>query len=109
MIVVTATIEMSADNIAKSKDLVATVVEKSRAEDGCIDYAWTVDMNNPTVIRVIEKWENLEAFSAHLQAPHEHEFKQAMADFPPISAEGSFYEATEPEMPQEMRAMLAGE
>lgn len=53
-------------------------------EDGCIMYSPTVDqpteiitqVQDSAIITVIEQWENLEAFNAHLNAPHVIEFRK---------------------------------
>ena len=47
-------------------------------EAGCIEYVLTVDLDtgsdiqekNENVVTVIEKWESLEASSAHFSSPH---------------------------------------
>jgi quinol monooxygenase YgiN len=38
----------------------------SRAEDGCITYAFTADNIDPTVVVLTERWTNREALDAHL-------------------------------------------
>lgn len=49
------------------------------AEDGCIEYAPTVDTNDvgdvqtefgPDTFVVIEKWQSLDHLKAHMKAPH---------------------------------------
>lgn len=48
------------------------------AEEGCVDYAPTVDADtgidaqwtDETVVTIIEKWESLDALKAHLVSPH---------------------------------------
>jgi len=65
------------------------VVPKVLAEEGCIEYGPWVDLptkieiqgpeRNDTVISV-EQWESLEAFEAHLIAPHMVEFRKATGD-----------------------------
>ena len=54
------------------------------AENGCIMYQPTLDMDTPiptqvkdaNVVTVIEKWENMAAFNAHLNAPHVIQFRE---------------------------------
>ena len=95
MIVVNAIIESTADNIAAMKDAIAAMETASRAEDGCYDYTFSVELNNPDVIRITEKWENMEALGAHFGMPHMADFQAAMAAHPPKSVTATFYEATE--------------
>ena len=54
------------------------------AEDGCIQYALTVDTasgieiqkKNKNTVTVIEKWESAEALQAHLAAPHMKQYSK---------------------------------
>lgn len=84
MIVVIATIQIAdgrrEDFLAEFKSNVPNVL----AEDGCIEYAPTIDL--PTsiaaqgdpranVVTVVEKWESLAALEAHLVAPHMQSYR----------------------------------
>lgn len=60
-----------------------------RAEDGCIEYGAAVDMASslsaqpalrPDVVVVVEKWSNLDALRAHLDAPHMTVYRVAVRD-----------------------------
>ena len=95
MIVVNAIIEATEETIAALKDAVAEMEEKSRAEEGCYDYTFSVELNNPAVIRVTEKWENMAALEKHFTMPHMAVFQQAMGAHPPKAVNASFFEATE--------------
>ncbi len=95
MIVVNAIIESTAANIAAMQAAIATMENKSRAEDGCYDYTFSVELNNPDVLRITEKWESMEALAAHFAMPHMADFQAAMAANPPKSVAATFYEATE--------------
>lgn len=65
------------------------VVPKVLAEEGCIDYGPTADVETnldaqpdarPNVITMVEKWESLEALEAHLIAPHMLEYRSKVTD-----------------------------
>lgn len=57
-------------------------------EDGCIDYAPTVDIAcgiprqalAPTVVTIIEKWDSLDALRAHMKTPHMISYGEAVKD-----------------------------
>ena len=60
------------------------VVPLVRAEQGCIEYGPTVDVDtgNDLVgpprrdrVTLLEKWESLDALKAHLDAQHRHEYR----------------------------------
>ncbi len=54
-----------------------TVGERSRRDDGCVDYWWAEDVDVPCRFRFFECWASEEAFQAHQAQPYEHAF---MAD-----------------------------
>lgn len=95
MIVVNARIEATEETIAAMKDAISVMEQASQAEEGCHDYTFSVELNNPAVLRITEKWEDMAALQAHFGMPHMAEFQAAMGANPPKSVEASFYEATE--------------
>jgi quinol monooxygenase YgiN len=46
------------------------MIRASRAEAGCIDYAYAIDLLDPSLVRVSERWENREALAAHAASDH---------------------------------------
>ena len=95
MIVVNAIVKTTAEDIAALKAAVATMETASRAESGCLDYTFSVELSDPTTIRITEKWQTLEDLQAHFEMAHMAEFQAAMGANPPLSMDASFYEATE--------------
>lgn len=95
MIVVNGRIETTAEAIAATKDAVATMEAASRAEAGCHDYTFSVELNDPNVIRITEHWEDMAALEAHMKTPHMAEFRKVMAANPPKASQVYFYDATE--------------
>ena len=86
MISALATIEVNDGQRDAFLAIFKEVVPKVLAEEGCVEYGPWVDVQNaildPSAIRgnvvaVIEKWESLEALTAHLAAPHMLEFRKA--------------------------------
>jgi quinol monooxygenase YgiN len=100
VIVVNAVIETTEDNIAALKQAIQVMEEKSRAESGCLDYTFSVELNNPSVLRITEKWVDAAALQAHFGESHMVDFRDAMAAHPARSLTATFYEATEIEMPR---------
>lgn len=95
MIVVNVIAESAAEDIAALKDAIHTMETKSRAEDGCIDYTFSVELNNPNVLRITEKWESMDALAVHFGVPHMAEFREAMAKHAFKSMNANFYEVTD--------------
>ncbi len=50
------------------------------AETGCLEYAYAIDLAEHNLLRVIERWTDEAALTAHFATPHMAEFGQAMAD-----------------------------
>jgi quinol monooxygenase YgiN len=95
MIVVNAVIESTVDDIAALTEAIATMETASRAEDGCQDYTFSVELNNPGVIRITEKWNSVDDLKAHFAEPHMATFQAAMGDNAPASLDVKFYEVKE--------------
>ncbi|MFK7976547.1 MAG: putative quinol monooxygenase [Halioglobus sp.] len=95
MIVVNAIVQSAEEDIAALKSAIATMEQASRAEDGCLDYTFSVELNDPTVLRITEKWDKLDSLMAHMQVPHMAAFQEAMGGNPPKSLDVKFYEVQE--------------
>lgn len=99
MIVVNARIDIDPQNIEALKPAIAAMEEASRAEAGCEEYTFSVDLNDPSVLRVTERWKDSEALDLHMASEHMAQFRTAMASHPPKGLNAHFYEATEVAMP----------
>jgi len=79
MILVMGTVRVSPDAIEVLRPAMAAQVAASRAEDGCIDYAYGLDVLEPGLIRVSEAWTSRAALDAHLASPHMPVWRAALA------------------------------
>ena len=95
MIIVHAVVESSRENIDAMKSAIEVMERKSRAEQGCLDYTFSVELHQPEVVRITERWESLDALTAHFQQPHMADFRAAMTEHPPVSVTAQFFEANE--------------
>ena len=95
MIVVNVTVETTEADIAALKPAMATMEKASRAEVGCDDYTYSVELNSPHMLRITERWHSMEALAAHFKTPHMAEFQKVMAQYPRKSTRAYFYEAEE--------------
>tara|TARA_E500000331_G_scaffold352448_1_gene401063 strand:- start:1078 stop:1362 length:285 start_codon:yes stop_codon:yes gene_type:complete len=87
--------ELGEENIAALRDALSEMEAASRAEEGCDDFTYSVELNNPDVIRITERWESMDALAAHFKAPHMAKVQAATQQHPPKSSYAYFYEATE--------------
>lgn len=80
MIVVTGTIELkTAEELDRVKSTLIRRAEKSRADAGNVDYVFSVNLENPLQIRLVEYWESEDLLNAHLMVPDD-EFNVVIAN-----------------------------
>jgi quinol monooxygenase YgiN len=70
MILVTGTIRLPADGLARALPAMAAMVTASRAEPGCLAYAYAQDLFDPGLIHVAERWTDRATLAAHFETPH---------------------------------------
>lgn len=88
MIHVIASIKVKSESLYDFLEIFKANVPAVKAEEGCIEYAPTVDVDaglkpqvlDPTVVTIIEKWRSLQALHAHLSAPHMLAYKEKIKD-----------------------------
>lgn len=100
MIVVNAKIVATADTIEAMREAIAAMETASRAEAGCEDYTFSVELSNPAVMRITERWADAEVLKAHFLTPHMAAFQAAMAAYPPESVDAVCYDASEIPLPR---------
>ncbi|MEH6634640.1 MAG: putative quinol monooxygenase [Halioglobus sp.] len=90
MIVVNAVIHSKREDIAALKNIISTMETASRAEPGCDDYTFSVELNNTNILRITEKWHTVDDLKAHFGMPHMDDFQKALAEYAPSSLEVKF-------------------
>lgn len=95
MVVVNAIVKSTQEDIVALQKAISTMEAASREEPGCDDYTFSIELNDPTVLRITEKWHSVEDLKAHFEMPHMAEFQQAMGAHPPASLDVKFYEVQE--------------
>ena len=70
MIMVTGTARFAAGEIERLRDAFAANIAATRAEDGCDHYAYAVDVGDPDLLHISERWRDEDAIEAHMKAPH---------------------------------------
>ena len=95
MILVAVEVKVKSGDAAQARDAIAKMEEATRKEAGCITYAFSVDINDDTTIRVIERWKSLDDIRSHMASPHMAEFNRAMGALRPSGLDVKAYEATE--------------
>jgi quinol monooxygenase YgiN len=74
MIIVNGTVRFAAGEIGRLRDAMARNVAATRAEEGCEHYAYAVDVSDPDLLHVSERWSDDSAIERHMATPHMGEF-----------------------------------
>lgn len=81
MIIVTGTVRVDPARREAAREIMERMIIASRAEDGCIEYAYSVDVLDPGLIRVHEVWRDRDALQAHFRTTHLQEWRDAWPTF----------------------------
>lgn len=80
----------------KAEAAMKDMIVASRFEDGCIEYAYSRDLIDPNLLRIIERWKDKAALVSHFAEPHMATFRAALAEIGPQDLKVRMYDA-EPE------------
>ena len=69
-ILIAGTVRAPPENIEAFRPHMQAMLAASRAEDGCLDYAYAEDVLEPGLIRVSEVWRDQAALDLHFKTPH---------------------------------------
>lgn len=75
------------------------MITASRTEAGCIEYAYSRDLLDPNLLRIIERWQDLAALQSHFAEPHMAVFRQALGQVGPQDLLVRMYEADPQPLP----------
>ena len=75
MIIILGTVRLPAEALERARPAMAAMVHASRAESGCLDYAYAEDVLQPGLIRVMERWTDQASLEAHREATHMAEWR----------------------------------
>lgn len=78
MILVEGSVRLAPGEIERLYDDMVRQVEATRAEAGCELYAFAIDVLDPQVLRISERWASQDALDAHMKAPHMAEFGRVL-------------------------------
>lgn len=70
MIVIEGTVRLPPGKVELARPHMEAMIRASRAEPGCIDYAYSLDVLDPGLVRVTERWESRAALEAHFGSRH---------------------------------------
>lgn len=79
MLIVLAKAKVGEGALDAARGAIADMVAASNAEEGCIAYAFTQDLGDPSILHIVEKWQDDAALAAHFATPHMAAFGAAIA------------------------------
>ncbi len=68
-----------AGDLPRIRDAAFAQIEASRAEPGCLEYTYAIDVADPCLMRVLERWESWQALENHFARPHMLPWRAALA------------------------------
>jgi len=80
-LIVAGTVRVPPENLAGLKPRMADMIAASRAEDGCLDYNYAEDVNQPGLIHVFERWRDQAALDVHFTTDHLARWRAAWPSF----------------------------
>ncbi len=95
MILVQGWVRLSADDLARLRPVAEAMVRDTRAEAGCLAYAYAEDLFEPGLLHISERWIDIEALAAHFATPHMARFNEALFGAPILAASVKAYSGEE--------------
>lgn len=96
MLLILGTVRLPVDRLATARPVMARMIAASRAEPGCLDYAYAQDIGDPGLIRVSELWTDRPALDAHFASAHIAEWRASWPDLGIHDRDLVVYEVGEP-------------
>ncbi len=80
MLIVLAKAKLGEGALEAGRAAFTAMIEASRKEEGCIEYAYSVDVLDPSTLNIVEKWVDDAALVYHFQTPHMAAFQKAIGE-----------------------------
>ena len=80
-LLIAGTVRVPPENLEAFRPHMEAMLAASRAEDGCLEYSYAVDVADPGLIRVFEAWRDQAAIDAHFTMPHMAAWRAAWPEF----------------------------
>jgi quinol monooxygenase YgiN len=77
MLLIAGTVRIPAERVADARVAARRMIEATRAEDGCVQYAFAEDVLEPGLIHISEVWREQAALERHFASAHMAEWRTA--------------------------------
>jgi len=82
MLIVAGTVEIAREDLQAIRAAARAMTVATRAEAGCLDYAFSVEIgesDDVRTVRIFERWKDVAAFQSHFGSAHMADFNDALA------------------------------
>ena len=80
MILIAGTVRFPPENMPAARPVMERMITATRAEDGCVQYAFAEDVLDPGLIHISELWRDAAALDLHRSAAHMAAWRAAGAE-----------------------------
>ena len=84
-----------AGDFPRIRDAAFAQMRASRAEPGCLEYTYAIDVADPSLMRVLERWESWQALEDHFARPHMIPWRAALASVSVVERNLHAHEVTQ--------------
>jgi quinol monooxygenase YgiN len=70
MLLITGTFRIGPDKLLEARPVMEAMILASSGEDGCLGYAYAVDLLDGGLVHVVEHWRDRAALDAHFASAH---------------------------------------
>ena len=80
MVIIAGHVQLKPDKVDEARELAVWMQTETRSEEGCLQYVFTADLEDPTAFRLFELWSSAEALAAHFETDHMAKFRAQLPD-----------------------------
>lgn len=91
-ILVNVEVDWGKENIQEIYEILQNHVDTTRSEEGCEEFTFAVDINNPNILKATEVWTNMQALENHFKTENYKNFNSIMEKYPPKNIIVNTYE-----------------
>jgi quinol monooxygenase YgiN len=91
-LIVAGTVRVPPGSLDGLRPHMIEMMAATRAEDGCVDYAYAEDVGEPGLVHVFEIWRDQAALDAHFKTEHMARWREAWPRFGVSDRRLSVYE-----------------
>lgn len=96
MLLIVGSVRLPAENLDVARPIMRRMVDATRAEEGCVEYAYAEDVFEPGLIHIKELWTDRASLDGHLASKHIAEWRVAGSELGIRDRNLNLYEVSEP-------------